>query len=376
MKKHFLGAGILSLAALPCAYGQSSVTLYGVVEEGIAYTSNVNSHGDSLVAVNSGVLYGERLGFKGVEDLGNGLRTIFILENGFTSSNGKLGQGGLLFGRQAFVGLDSAHYGTLTFGKQFDSIANLANYGSGLLYNGYYTTHMGDFDHLGGERTNNSVKYATPSFYGFKVEALYGLGGQPGSVAQDSTYGIAATYLNGNFSLAAAAMSVKNATVDLNGSFGIGSFEGVPLAAGKNGALTSTVLQSSSQAIFGVGSSYTIGNATLTAVVTQVDSNNSFAVGQRFGDIIARFYEASVSYFITPSFMFGVNDTYTKLQSDRWNTTGAAIHYFLSKRTDVYAVAAYEHAMGTAQSSDILLAGGVSSSINQMVGRVGIRHRF
>lgn len=111
--------GVLSSAA----YAQSSVTLYGIVDVGVLYVNNAVSGGKggqqwSLASSN---LQGSRLGLRGTEDLGGGLSALFVLENGFTTNNGKLAQGGDLFGRQAFVGLSSQKFGMLTLGRQYDS---------------------------------------------------------------------------------------------------------------------------------------------------------------------------------------------------------------------------------------------------------------
>src|SRR5437773_7693011 len=104
MKKVVFIASLLSGIA-GMAQAQTNVTIYGVIDLGMDYTNN--SLGKSQVQMESGYAQGSRLGFKGNEDLGGGLSAVFQLENGFAADTGKLGQGGLLFGRQAFVGLSS-----------------------------------------------------------------------------------------------------------------------------------------------------------------------------------------------------------------------------------------------------------------------------
>src|SRR5258708_39891884 len=95
---------LLALAALGAfagvAHAQSSVTLYGIIDEG--FNINTNSGGHHLYNLSSGVLQGSRFGLRGTEDLGGCLKAIFVLENGFAVNNGRLGQGGLLFCRQAY----------------------------------------------------------------------------------------------------------------------------------------------------------------------------------------------------------------------------------------------------------------------------------
>src|SRR5580692_10025460 len=99
-----------SLAAVSVAHAQNSVTLYGVIDTGMAFVHNVanpsikNANTNQVASVNSS-LSGNRWGMRGSEDLGGGLGAIFQLESGFKPSTGTSSQGGRLFGRQAFVGL-------------------------------------------------------------------------------------------------------------------------------------------------------------------------------------------------------------------------------------------------------------------------------
>src|SRR5579862_6215349 len=108
-----LGAAVAATLASP-AFAQSSVTLYGVVDDAIAYVNNQNGH--SNVYLRHGNLYSSRFGFRGAEDLGGGLSAIFDLQAGFDPNNGAQGSSGLIFNRQAFVGLQDNQYGTVTFG--------------------------------------------------------------------------------------------------------------------------------------------------------------------------------------------------------------------------------------------------------------------
>src|SRR3954451_17223564 len=93
------------LGAAGAAHAQSSVTLYGLIDESIQYVGQADRNNNHLVQMFAGNIQGNRFGLKGTEDLGGGLKAIFQLENGFDVNSGKLGQGGLMFGRQAYVGL-------------------------------------------------------------------------------------------------------------------------------------------------------------------------------------------------------------------------------------------------------------------------------
>jgi GBP family porin len=94
MRKPLLAAAMLLFWAGK-GYAQSSVTLYGIVDTALIYANNqttggANASGHPGVEMDSGGISGTRWGLKGAEDLGNGLSAVFVLEDGFSSANGKL----------------------------------------------------------------------------------------------------------------------------------------------------------------------------------------------------------------------------------------------------------------------------------------------
>ncbi len=104
------------LGGVACsAHAQSSVSLYGVLDLGLTYVNNTQTgrrgqgltggHQFALTDGTSTGVSGSRWGLRGVEDLGGGLKALFVLENGFNANNGALAQGGAEFGRQVYVGL-------------------------------------------------------------------------------------------------------------------------------------------------------------------------------------------------------------------------------------------------------------------------------
>lgn len=167
-------------AACSFAAAQTNVSVYGVVDAGIVYSKG--GPAGSATKIDSGLSGGSRLGFRGSEDLGGGLSAIFTVENGFLSDTGGVDQGGLLFGRQAFVGL-KGNSGTLTLGRQYtpsyrvlttiDPFENNFGGASGQLMAG----------ERAGVRMNNAAIYATPTFGGFDGQFGYGFG----EVAGDSS---------------------------------------------------------------------------------------------------------------------------------------------------------------------------------------------
>ena len=115
MKKSLLALAVLGAFA-GAASAQTNVTVYGLVDAGIQRTDTDNS--GARWGLDSGLQSGNRLGFKGSEDLGGGLSAIFTLESGFNLDDGTQAQGGRLFGRQAWVGLNGG-FGTVKFGRQY-----------------------------------------------------------------------------------------------------------------------------------------------------------------------------------------------------------------------------------------------------------------
>jgi len=213
--KFKFGAIALALAA-PAAFAQSSVTVYGVVDitgqyiKGAATTIRENSNGG---------LAGSRLGFKGTEDLGGGYYFDFTLEAGLNIDTGSSAQGGALFGRQAFGALRSNTFGTVSAGRQYSSLyiqsgdfsafGNVTGTGASTAviggYAGGYEPIQGggtataapattvasavnatNSESLNGgpARVNNSLRYTSPSFEGFKFSALYGAGEVTGGTTQ------------------------------------------------------------------------------------------------------------------------------------------------------------------------------------------------
>ncbi len=118
----------------------------------------------------SGYAQGSRWGLKGAKNWAAASKPIFQLENGFDVSSGRLNQGGLMFGRQAFVGLSAERYGVLTFGRQYDSVVDyLAQTTANGNWAGSLFSHPYDNDNTDNSfRLDNTVKYTSPSISGFQ----------------------------------------------------------------------------------------------------------------------------------------------------------------------------------------------------------------
>ena len=202
MKKQLLAACVACTATAP-AMAQTSVTLYGVLDEGLNYTNNVGGH--SQVALESGFPHGSRWGLKGTEDLGGGVKAFFQLESGFVVDTGRSAQGGLLFGRQAYVGLSSDRLGAVTLGRQYDSTVDFLSQTSVAgTWGGYMFGHPYDNDNMVYSfRVNNTVKYTSPTMGGLKFGGTYSFSDDV-NFAKNRQFGFGTQYANGGLLLAAA----------------------------------------------------------------------------------------------------------------------------------------------------------------------------
>ena len=122
MKKSLIALAVLGSVA-GMAQAQSSVSVYGIVD------AVLHKDKDASAALTSGGVSGSRLGFKGTEDLGGGLKANFLLEHGFKVDTGKMGEDGATFNRQAYLGL-SGGFGEIKFGRiwtAYDDISGATN---------------------------------------------------------------------------------------------------------------------------------------------------------------------------------------------------------------------------------------------------------
>ncbi|WP_206951474.1 porin [Trinickia acidisoli] len=372
---------VAALTALAgAAHAQSSVTLYGLIDEGLDITSNAG--GARSYQMVSGDTVGSRFGIKGNEALGGGLKALFVLENGFNANTGALGQGGLMFGRQAYVGLGSTRYGTVTMGRQYDPTIDLwsgftaAGNWEGDLGAHPYDNDNADYDY----RIQNAVKYVSPTVAGLTGEAMYGFSNST-SFAGNRLYGAALQYQMGQFSAAVAYLKTDNGGATAGGA--------APSAT--------VVFTAASQQNIDAGLSYTFGDkAYLALAYSHVDvydpTSNAYFVTQpaagtqhawKFDNI-----ELNGKYFLRHDLWLGAAYTFTRAHvstvtgnsSPNWNQVSLMFDYDLSARTSLYLQAAYQHANGnTGQDFDYAYIPGApspSSTSNQMIYRVAMTHRF
>ena len=226
MQKKLIALAVAGLVSAP-VFAQSNVTIYGVADAYMGF----GSHGDNdMAAVNSGGLAGSRIGFRGTEDMGNGLKAVFTFEHGVSIDNND-GLGETLV-RQQFVGL-AGGFGSVTLGRQYapgydfqyDAFASSPILSAQSILSNYDAAVT--IDAGTGSRWDNSVAY-NGSFSGLKVRAIYAMGDQENSYVEplggklmdpsdDDRFGLGVEYANGPLKVGAVYHYLKD-PVSVTGS--------------------------------------------------------------------------------------------------------------------------------------------------------------
>ncbi|HEU4375118.1 MAG TPA: porin [Telluria sp.] len=354
MNKSVLSIAVLAaLAVSGAAQAQTNVQVYGVMDAGLEYLNHATASQGSQTKVISGGKNTSRWGFRGTEELGGGLKAVFGLEGGILLDNGNAD--GPLFKRQAFVGLKGG-FGQVILGRSFTTAYDFVLPFDPLGYAPHYswatsTNASGPSKYGMTTAFDNLVKYSGQTG-DFKYGATVGLGEQASGSADGRKYavgtmwdhaglGLMATYeqINGNL-VAATARHDETRTYHAGISYKTGPLKllaatrGYKLESGK--AATPDVRADT----YWIGADYEIKPAvTLAAAVYHVNVKN-VADGQ----------DADPTMYV----LRGI--------------------YALSKRTVLYAAAAYAKADNGKLVSLSRDDAGFAST--QAGLTVGIQHRF
>lgn len=239
MQKKLIALAVAGLAST-AAFAQTNVTIYGVVDAGYAYSSGDRAGAQNKAAnfsgIQSGILAGSRIGFKGEEALGNGLKAIFTLEYGIANDqDGGIGTGtGALGTRQSFIGLSHDKLGTVALGRQYapgymattrnDALASSVPSALTQMNTAGYNSIQGGSN----ARLNNAVAYVTPNWSGFTATAAYAFGesnteatganaaGNGISTGNNGVFGLGLNYANGPLNLDVVYHSRQGVTTTAN----------------------------------------------------------------------------------------------------------------------------------------------------------------
>ena len=382
-------AAVAVLGAFAGSALAADVQLYGIVDTGFLYThTDTDKAGADAVdklEMKSGMASGSRFGFKGTEDLGNGLTVGFILENGIESDTGV--DKGVFFDRESSLFLQGS-FGKVAFGR-IGSINNgtssWGKYGMISAFGTSYTDYSAQAGNwaVGASLWDNMIAYQTPTFAGFTVYAQYGMGNQLTNAAGKNVgvenesssnryYALGATYANGPLNLYAAVDSINYAsagdgtdaeygvddslTVTFGGNY---DFEVAKLFAGAQ--YFDEVKLSSLKGVVG-GFKTTDFNSTFASKVKGWSLGLSASIPAGTGTVLvgAAYVDAEAADSQTTQ-----DDEFS-----RW-IVSAGYDYPFSKRTDVYVAATYM------QDSLKFTTAGTSDQDPYVFGAmVGLRHKF
>ncbi|MBC7453530.1 MAG: porin [Massilia sp.] len=326
------------LASLPLvAAAQSSVTVYGVMDAAIA-KEDTGAPGGSRTVTNSGNQSSSRLGFKGSEDLGNGLKAIFNIEAGVALDTGAADSA--LFGRRAVVGLSGA-FGNVTIGREYTPIADVAKE-TDVLGQGFYGSNLSAF--TSGRltrRISNSVNYKSNSLSGFRFGGAYATG-ETSTGPSLNLMGVMVDYTLGGLYLGA----------------GYHTFE--RLATGDDKELI-------------IGAGYKFGPFEVKGNYMEADpvgANNQF-----------KQYNVGGAYTVDAHKFFANFQTNKLENGAKGNAFTVAYQYSLSKRTNVYTSYASlrnnaNGVFGLNSSSTNVTPPATAPGSDPMALSLGIRHTF
>jgi len=370
MKKSLLALAVLGAFA-GVAQAQTSVTIYGSFDAGVRNQRDVDAAGRSRTTMSStGTYNSNRLGFKGVEDLGGGLNAHFTLESGFNSGTGALNNNdNRLFQRSAFVGL-GGQWGSLDLGRQYTVAFKTVGAYDPFNYKFTGIIPLTAASVSAGTRNDNDIQY-TGTFGPITARAEYALGERAGGGSGNTAAAVGATYANGPFSVGGAYTKRNpNLATAAQTTAGVTNFQ--------------------DNTHWTVGGAFTFGPARIAAGYaneTQDRANGRGEADQKNAWI-------GGSYDITPALGLTAAYYHTKVDAGAFGTTNTAAGkrglfiigatYALSKRTNFYAdidYAKYKDGLVTPSTGSNVITS--QSSLISAPGQdtmlgfsVGINHLF
>jgi len=357
--KRVVGVALLAAGFSGAACAQSSVTLYGSMDFGLAYNNNVGGH--SQIQAVSGNSQPDRWGLLGVEDLGGGTKAIFRLESGFQIINGASTRSGYMFNREASVGLSSDTYGTLIAGHMTPLsqawINPLDGAVQGFLYQNYHPGNIAELSDNTNTQVDNTVRYVTPTFHGLQAGAQFSFSNST-NFAAGRNYGFGLRYDQGPLKAVVTYADETQRSTAIGSAIGFTNWQGIPLTS----PLVADHLRNIDAAV-----NYQIGNFKLHALYTNVNIRY-----QGLSNLFQT-YEGGVSWWVTPFNLIDVTAFTSSLQDVRWNQASLTDMYFLSKETQVYAAVSGQRAIGGAA---VIYSNSPSSTSSQVTVRIGLHHSF
>ncbi|WP_434113260.1 porin [Paraburkholderia caffeinilytica] len=312
---------VLSCASASTAFAQSTVTLYGVIDNGFVYQSS--SGNNSAVRAVPGGLFATRYGFKGSEDIGGGLHVNFQLEQAFSGQTGAATNSAEAFNRLAYVGL-SGGFGEVRFGLQNSPQYDVLQAAMDPSWVKSIASPMNNFNGLI-IRANNGISYYTPTFDGLNAKFMVALrDSTTGSGNGIGFYNVVVQYINGPLNVAAGYERGDEPGVGAGGSYTLAGG-----AAAGPGAVFS---------VFNAGASYAIGANRIWLAYHTENLTNTPKYKQH--DV----YQISDSYQLSPFALLSLMYGYLYDRTGAGNNAqqlGLLFEYSLSKSTELYTAAGF-----------------------------------
>lgn len=376
----------LSAVAVLGAFAGSAlaadVQLYGIVDTGLRYT---HFDGDAAAAgydavdkfeMKSGQQSGSRFGFKGTEDLGNGLTVGFILENQFNSDDGSLSDSDHFFRREASLFLEGG-FGKIAMGRIGsinNGVSSWAQFGmlSAFGTSWDYSAQMGTWA-VGAGIWDNMIAYQTPTFAGFTVYAQYGMGSNnnENESSSDRYYALGAKYANGPLNLYLAVDSINYQTADLTGVNADDIDDSLTVTFGGNYDFEVVKLFAGAQYYDEAKISTAFG------LLDSADYNATTYAGKFKGwslGVSASIPAAGGQVLVGAGYMDAEAADSQKAAKDdeltRW-VVSAGYDYPLSKRTNVYGILTYAQ-----DSLDYTETTAKDQDPTVFAAMIGLRHKF
>ena len=346
-------AAVAVLGAFAGSALAADVQIYGIVDTGVGYNHvDVDGLGDGqdidTFQMKSGQASGSRFGFKGTEDLGNGLTVGFILEDGILSDTGVDDK--VMFNRESSLFLEGG-FGKVAFGRIGSLNNGQSSWAKVGMINAFGTSDWGDYSVQVGNvmstaaQWDNMVAYQTPDFAGFKVYAQYGMGNTvtgydsvENESSSDRYYALGATYNNGPFAAYFAVDSINYASWNNAGEAGVDVDDSLTVTLGGSYDFEAVKVYLGAQYFDEVKLSNFKG-VIKAAGVGQSNKVKGYGISLT-GDAPVLGGKAMFGIGYTDAESADSEDKSADVELQRY-VVSVGYDYPFSKRTDVYAVASY-----------------------------------
>lgn len=359
---------IATLGAFAGSAMAADITISGRIDTGLNFHDRevkelgVTTVDENTFQMKTGQYSSSRITIKGSEDLGNGMKVGFLLENGFDSDNGDLAQDGKIFGREAIVYLEG-DFGHFSMGREgalssgvgsYNVVWGFSPWGTGW---GDYANPKGQFMVGDRDRFNNTLTYRSPEFAGVQVYAQYSLAADADEDDQSTKNkryaGLGATYKLGAFSTGIVVDTIMNKSTEANTEDSLGVSWGASYDFGVTKPMILVQYGKNENKLggFGVSDLYYFADnirnftnegltgygVTLGAITPLLGGNLytsvSYTDGEFEGDATSQWYDKSTEKWTSSNRIYDGD-------IQRWGIA-VGYDYPLSKRTKLYGFAAY-----------------------------------